>query len=242
MAAALLLIAVANGCGDGSSDPQPRSQLEKKAEQAEQRLRGKPSDTRFLLATMGAWIAAGNDWLSKVNTREQPVPSTASEDYEAGLRAWNDYLKQTRGEAQVDDAEQAGGTYFKLVEIGSTDPDEAEANAAGAAKAQKIAVKHEPSLYTLSNLAIYEYFNDEIAAGNRAAHEAAAGLPRVGANGSIGRRDVIGQLNEYRERGEKFVARVRRGAKELAESGEEELETPIKGYGAPSGINGYEPE
>lgn len=90
----------------------------------------------------------------------------------------------------------------------------------------------------LSNLATYEYFNGEFAAGDRAAKAAAA---EVTEPGDLEPRDVIGQLNEYKERGEKFVARVKRGAEELEETGEEELENPIKGYGAPAGINGYEP-
>jgi hypothetical protein len=218
----------------GGSTPRPLSPLERKAQQVERRLARNPEDKQQLLATMQAWIEAGNNRLSATEYRTHPIPSAVSEDFKAGLRAWNRYLKQTGGEADAEIAELASGTFFQLVEIGSTDPGEAEANAAGAARAQRIAGKQQPTLYTLSNLATYQYFNGEYAAGDRSARGAAADVDK--------RPDIVfEQLDAYRERAEKFRRRLKRGAEELRESGEEELETPIKGYGSAAGINGYEP-
>jgi ribonuclease HI len=219
---------------DGGSSPRPRSALERQAERAEGQLATDHEDKKLLLAVMQAWIEAGNDRLSKVDTRTQPIPSAVSEDFGAGLRAWNHYLRQTGGKAGADIAELAGDTFFKLVEIGSTDPSEAEANAAGAARALRIAGKLRPTLYTLSNLAVYEYFDGEYAAGDRAAEGAAADIRKSES------KSVIEQLDEYRERAERFNRRVKRGTETLRESDEAKLPVPIKGYGSPAGLNGVE--
>jgi len=237
-----LLWAITAGSDDQSSSKRITSPLEKQAVRVEKQLAEDPGDEKLLLATMTAWIGAGSVWFEENGGSDRPIPSTVPEDYRAGLRAWNRYLRQTGGEASTDNAEYAGAAFFSLVEIGSTDPSEAQANAAGAARALRIACKHERNLLNLSNLASYEYFNGEFAAGDRAAREAAAGLPPPKGKNSFGPGDAISQLNGYKERGEKFVARVKRGARALEESGEEELETAIKGYGSAAGINGYEPE
>jgi hypothetical protein len=235
--AGALVWAITAGSDSPSTSQRVATSLEKKAVRVEKRLAKNPDDEKLLLATMHAWITAGSSWFENFNPAEQPIPSTVPADYRAGMRAWDRYLSQTGGEASVDNAEYAGAAFFSLVEIGSTDPSEAEANAAGAARALRIACRHERNLYNLSNLATYEYFNGEIAVGNEAAKQAAGDTSEAGVKSS----EVIGQLSEFRERGEKFVARVKRGKEELQESGDEELETPIKGYGAPAGINGYEP-
>lgn len=160
------------------------------------------------------------------------MPVFTNESADGPLETWNRYLQQTDGEAGANIAELAGETFFKLVEIGTTNPSEAAANAAGAARALRIAGRQRPTLYTLSNLAVYEYFNGEYAAGDRAAMGAAEDIAKAQSKG------VIAQLDEYRERSETFVRQVRRGARKLRESGEEELSSPIKGYGSPAGING----
>jgi hypothetical protein len=232
---ALLLSLGAFDTSDSSSDSLPPSADERRAERVEAHSVAAPHDRKRLLATMRAWIEAGDDRLSRIDTRTQPIPSAVSEDLKAGLRAWNRYLRQTGGKAGADAAELAGYAFFQLVEIGSREPSEAEANAAGAARALRIAGRQRPTLFTLSNLAIHEYFNGEYAAGDRAARGAAADIKKSES------KSVIEQLDEYRERAERFRGRLKRGAEELRESGEEELDAPIKGYGAPAGINGYEP-
>ena len=110
------------------------------------------------------------------------------------------------------EAELAGYVYFQLVEIGSTDPVEAKANAAGAARAFQIAVKEHHELSALSNLAAFQYFNGELAVGDRTAREAAKEVPKSQA------WVVEEQLGEERKRAEKFLSRVKRGAEELEET------------------------
>jgi hypothetical protein len=234
-----LLWVLTAGSDGPSQAPRAASPQEKKAVRLEKQLAQSPEDEKLQLRTMRAWIRAGADQLEGIYLRGgEPIPDAVAEDDEAGLKVWNDYLEQAGDEANPEAAEMAGVVYFQLVEIGSKDPSKAKANAASAVRAQKIVCKHEPILYTLSDLAIYQYFNGEYAAGDRAARKAAAEESQPG---GLEPQDVIGQLNEYKERGEKFVARVKQGFKTLEETGEEELETPIKGYGSHAGINGYEP-
>jgi hypothetical protein len=225
----------------GSDNPNAKaratSPLEKKAVKIEEQVAADPQNEKLLITAIRTRIRAGADKLEAIEPRTQPIPGAVPEDYKAGLRAWTHYLKRTDGEATARLAETISVTYFQLVEIGSSRPAEATANAAGAVRAQKIVCVHAPSLYTFSNLATYRYFNGEYATGDKAAREAVADASEAGWNV----RDVVSQLNEYKERGEKFVARVKRGFESLEETGEDELETPIKGYGAPAGLNGYEP-
>lgn len=232
--AILLLTSGSADSGGRNSSHRAASPFEKHLEQIEKRLAKSPDDKKALLALMRIWIKAGNNRLGKVaNTATEPIPSAVSEDFRAGLRAWNRYLK-AGGEANVNSAEVASGTYFQLVEIGSRNLAEVESNAAGAARAQRIAGQLRPNLFTLSNVAVYDYFNGEFAAGDKAAKGAAADVTPKEAKG------VEVELDEYRERGEKFTKRVRRAAELLRESGQEQLPTPLKGYGSPAGINGGE--
>ena len=233
--------ATADSTGQGGANHRVPTLFEKRAAKLEGRLAERPEDKRLLLAVMRAWMAAGSDQVSEVRFSGKPFPSAVSEDFESGLRAWNRYLQRTGGKASVEIAEQAGGAFFDLVEIGSEDPAQATANAAGAVRALRIACRQKGELFNLSNLAIYEYFNGEMAAGDKTAGEAAASVAHQKGEGAITPAEVIEQLDEYKARGEKFVQRVKRGTRALEESGEEELEAPIKGYGSPAGINGYEP-
>lgn len=243
-AAAVLLIGaalfwiIAAGSSDDVPDHRPTSVEEKSAQRIEGRLAQEPHNKKLLLRTMYAWVGAGATRLENRGFDVKSAFYPVAIDYGIGLRAWDRYLAETGGEATRDDAEYAGAAFFSLVEIGSRNPVEAAANAAGAARALRIACRHGGELFNLSNLASYEYFNGAYARGDRAARLAAADVAEPG---GLEPDEVIGQLNEYKERGEKFVARVRRGERELEESGEEELDYTIKGYGAPAGINGYEP-
>jgi hypothetical protein len=238
---AFLWVLTSGSDGPGPAQ-RPTSPKERKAVRIEKRFDQDPTAEARLLAAMNVWTGAGGERFERLDSTEKPIsiPDPIVEDLEAGMQAWSDYLEQSNGKPGRDVAELAGATYFQLLEIGSTDPSQATANAASAVRAQKIVCEHEPILYTLSDLAIYHYFNGEYAAGDKAAKKAAASALEEEA--AIKPQGVIDQLNEYKERGEKFVARVRHGFETLDETGEEELKTPIKAYGAPAGINGYEPE
>lgn len=235
-AAFLLLIAGRDGSGDAGSEKRPTTRLERQAERVERRLLANPNDPRLLLATMRGWIEAGNDILYEVDFDTQPIPAAASEDYRDGLRAWDRYLKLT-GEGRVgpEVAEHAGDTYFRLVEIGSMDLGELEADAAKAARALLIAGRYKRTTFTLSNAAIYAWFAGQFAAGDRAARGAIAdaGPDSAGA--------VRTSLETSRERAVFFRGQLKRAAEKLEESGEELLDEPLRGYLASVGINQEDP-
>lgn len=209
------------------------SPLEEKAERVERQLQRQPRSKKLLLAAFSAWAAAGNDRLSQRQT--VAVPSAVAEDLRASVHAWNRYLRLTGGKADPGVAEAAAGIFFQLVEIGSVNLKEIESNTAGAARAGRIAGAQRPTLYTLSNVATYEYFNGDFAAGDRAAAGAEADLEDKALAGLVEK-----QLDEYRERGVRFRRRLERAAQVQRESGERRLRASVKGFGSPAGINGTE--
>lgn len=230
-----LLWVAATGSDEPGAGERATSLDEREAVRIERRLDADPTNKALLAATIEAWMVAGADQLYKIDSHTQPIPDAVVEDYEAGLRVWPRYLRQADDEVGTDVAETIGRTLFQLVEIGSTDPATVTRYAADAVRAQKIVGEQAPNLLTLTNLGTYQYFNGEYAAGDRTTERA---LPHIRKE----ERDTIAIIMEQtRERGERFVARVERGFRTLEETGEEELGSPIKGYGSPAGVNSYEP-
>jgi hypothetical protein len=236
IAGTLVWVITANSGGPEAAK-RATSPPERKAVRIEKRLAGDPIDTALRAALMKAWIGAGTERFEHLDLFYKPiqVPDAVVEDYESGLSAWNEYLRQTDGEASAYLGGVAAVIFFQLVEIGSTDPGVATANAAGAVRAERIVSKHDPNSHTLSELAIYQYFNGESAAGDETAKRALKVSEKP-------IRDAIRESIEgSKERAEKFAARLKRGFKTLEETGDDELDQPIKGYGSAAGINGYEP-
>ena len=131
--------------------------------------------------------------------------------------------------------QQAGNTYFTLLEVGSRDLREIEADSAGAARALRIAGRLRPILFTLSNTAIYAYFNGEFAAGDRAARAAAADAPEQTV--ATARRQLAG----YRERAKFFRDQLRRATAELHRTGDDLLAKPLKAYRDALSLNKEDP-
>lgn len=240
VAAAALLLIVQPFSGDdassdrpsrASSDRLPRTPYEKRAEEIEKQLSENPKNERLLHTTTTAWIAAGNNKIRRTRFEGQLRPAGIRRDFKAGLRAWNRYLQRTGGEADANLAEQAGDSFFKLMEIGSRNLTEIEANAAGAARALRIAGRHLPTLFTLSNVAINEYFNGEFAAGDKAARGAAADVSKAQAKG------VIVELREYRELAELFRGQLKQSMEQLRATGAKQLSEPLKAYASSTGLN-----
>jgi len=236
VAAVFILVARPFDGGDSSAKALPPTPLERGAERIERRLAKDPEDPKLLLAAMRTWFGAGYNRISEARNAYRPFPYAVTADLKTGLRAWEAYLRQTGGEASVENAEFAGGVYVSLLELGSKDVADIEANAAEAARALRIASRHRQDLYTLSNVAVYDYLNGEYAAGSRAEREAAATFDAP-ARAAI----VIEQLDAYRERAETFRGLLRKAATELRESGDEELGEPLKAYVASGGLNEEDP-
>jgi hypothetical protein len=184
---------------------------------------------------MLAWIAAGNESIDKAHLGSQPLPFTVQRDFHFGLRVWRRYLRQTGGEADAKIAEAAASSAFRLMELGSTGLGEIEAEAAEAARSGRIAGRHQPTLLTLSNVAIYEYFNGEFAAGDRTARRAAATVPPAT------RKEVLADLNESREFAEFFRGQLERAADELRRTGAEALPEPLKAFANAADLNTEKP-
>ncbi len=92
--------------------------------------------------------------------------------------------------------------------------EEAETNVEEAAAAQQIAAEAQPSVGTLTTLAIYEYYADNFAAGDKAAAQASAKVPKAEA------KEVKKQMAEFRARGKAFEnaeGRIRQTRKETAQ-------------------------
>jgi hypothetical protein len=222
--------------GNSSAERLPPTPLEKKAKRIERRIAREPEDPKLLIASMRVWIGAGNDRVFKAREASRPFPYAVVEDFKAGLQAWRAYLRQTGGEAKVDNAELAAGTYVNLLELGSTDIAEIESNAAGAARAEQIAGRQRQNLYTLSNVAVYDYLNGEYGAGNKAEREAAAIFDEPSRA-----KIVTEQLDAYRERAETFRKLLKQAAAEARESDDGQLQEPLKAYVASGGLNEEDP-
>jgi hypothetical protein len=197
--------------------------LDERVERLEQRLAADPENEQLLLELTRAQISAGNSQIELVAEGETPtVSSEAREDFEAASQSWNRYLKQA-AEPNPTAAQLVAGTFFRLAES-STSLLDAQEHVARAAKAQRIAAQERPNLGSLSTLAIYEYFDSEFAAGDRATRRAAALTPSKAEAKSIEK-----QMAEYRQRAKQFAKQLQQLAKAQSEAAKEQLQNPLGG-------------
>jgi hypothetical protein len=236
VAGVILVLSLVPLGSDPKANPRPLSPSERKAKRMEERLAAKPSDRKLQLATFDAWVEAGGQRLTEIDVEIEPIPAAVREDLEAGLRIWDRYLEQTEGKAGADIAETAGEVSFELAEIGSRDPADLEADVARAAKALQIAGRQRHTLYTLSNVSVYAYYNGEYARGNIAAKGAASGFKKKSR-----RAIVFEQLDFYRGNAKVFRRLLRQANAELDETGDELLEKPLKAYSGQAGLNKDDP-
>ena len=221
---------IASIIGNSSSTNSATKVFDEQAERIEGRLAKSPDDEQLLLALTRARINAGNSQIETTSETEVPtVTPEARDDFEAASQAWNRYLKQAGDEPSATGAQLVAATFFRLAEAGSTSLGEVEENVTKAAKAQRIAAEQQPSLGSLSTLAIYEYFSGNFASGDKATKEAAA-LSSSKAEA----KSIEKQLAEYRKRGEKFQEGAKKAAKVEQSAGKEALQNPFGGLGGGS--------
>lgn len=210
--------------GNSTSEGSAAKVYEEQAERIETRLAKDPTDEGLLLALTRARIGAGN---AEVETNETTgavtVPISARRQLEAAGESWSRYLKQAEGEPSATAAQLVAQTYFRLAES-STGVAEAAEYVAKGAKAQGLAVEQQPSLGSLSTLAIYQYFNGEFAAAEKTTKEAAAK-----ASSKAEGKTIENQLAEYRKRGEEFAKQKKEIEKAEKEAGKEKLANPFGG-------------
>jgi hypothetical protein len=205
----------------------PAQVLDEQAERIEAKLRTEPDNPDLLLALVRARAAGGNAGTETSTETGLPfLTPEGREDLVAATVAWNRYLKAT-GEPNPSGALLVAAGYFSLAES-SASLEETEANLEGAVKAQRIVAGARPSVGAFTNLAIYEYFANDFAAGDTAARQAEAKAPKNE------RKTVKEQLAEYRQRGKSFEAQKNEFAQVEKEQGKEALQNPLGGLGGGS--------
>ena len=214
------------GIGGESGSTSATSALDDQAERVEQRLRANPEDEALLLALSRARITAGSTLLeTDPETGVSIVSPEARAEFEKGLQAWDEYVKSAEGEPNAIVAQMAARAHFNLAETSGT-LSEIEASIESAAAAQALAAKSQPSVNTLSTLAIFEYFNGNFAAADAAVKQAAKSAPSKSTA-----KQVEKQLAAYRKRGKEWQKQRQKLAKEQSKRGREELEGGFEGLG-----------
>lgn len=203
---------------------------EERIDRIEARLAKEPENEELLLALLRAQFGAGN---ANVDGESGSMSVEAVNDLNDGLDTWAVYLNQAGGEPNANAALLVAGTAFALAERGSSTIDEVQSNVTRAVEAQRIAAKQQPSVGAFSTLAIYEYFDGNQAAGDKAKKEAVALAPAKAEKEGIEK-----QLAQLRSRGAKFNKEAEQASKALGQAdGGEQLQNPF-GLGPPGGVTG----
>jgi len=234
MGASLFLVVgpfnIANLIGGGTTSETAKVLVER-AERTEEKLLREPDNPALLLSLTRSRVAAGNAQTEiDPQTGAPLVDATALESFDKATEAWNRYLTQTE-HPNPSGAQLMATTFFTLAQT-SSGIEAIDESLANAARAQRIAAEAQPSVGTLTNLAIYEYFNGNFAGGNKAGKEAEAKAPASQV------KQIEEQLAEYRQRGKSWENEKKRVAKLEKEQGKESLENPFGGFGGGSGLGG----
>ncbi len=235
MGASLFLVvgpfSIGNLIGGGTTTSAAKV-LQEQAERTEQKLRREPESETLLLALTRERISAANS-LTEVNSETGETESTPEglQELERGVEAWGSYLKQTK-EPRPNSALLVSQGYFSLA-LASESFEEAIENLESAAKTQRIAAEAQPTINSLTTLAIYEYYAGNFAAGDKATAEAEAKAP-----GKAEAKEIGKQMAEYRKRGKGIQEQKKKIEKEEAKSGKERLQNPLGGLSGSTGSLG----
>jgi hypothetical protein len=227
MGASLFLVVgpfnIANIAGNGSSTSASQV-LDEQAERIERKLRAQPDDEALLGVLTRTRITAGNA-LTEVSpeTGAKVVSPEARQEFEQASAAWQGYLKQANSVSAPIASLMAAG-YFTLAEVAPSF-EEAEENVAEGAAAQNLAAEAQPTVNSLTTLAIYQYFAGNFKAGDEAAKKAEAKAPKAEA------KEVKKKMAEFRARGKAFEKQKQEFAKQEKEKGKESLQNPFGGLG-----------
>lgn len=213
--------------GGGSSNAE--DVFEEQAERIEGRLAKDPTNEALLLALTRTRISAGNAQTEIDPQTGAPgaPPPEASIDFNQALLAWKRYLKEAGDEPNPAAAQLVAQTFFSLAEKGSFTLGAIESNTRTAAEAQRIAAAERPNVGSLSSLAIYEFFNGNFAAGDKAMKRAAALAPT-----KAEAQNIEKQLVAFRKRGQQYVKSLEQFAKAEQKSGQEQLQNPFGPLGS----------
>jgi len=228
MGASLFLVVgpfnIGNLINGGSSANSAAKVLDEQAERIEQKLARNPNDEALLLSLTRTRIAAANA-LTEVNPETGATVATVEgkEELERATEAWNRYLKQSN-EPSPSAALLVARAYFTLAETATLE--DATINVRKAAETQRIAAEAHPTINSLTNLAIDEYFAGNFAAGDQAAKQAEAKAGTAAA-----KKEVRTSMAEYRKRGKEIDKERQEIAKAEKGQSKERLESPFSGLG-----------
>jgi hypothetical protein len=220
------------GLGGGGSSTSAAEVLQEQAQRTEQKLRKNPEDEALLLALTRAHIGAANA-LTEANSETGLTTFTPEgrQELERGIESWQSYLKQAK-EPKASAALLVSRSYFGLAES-ATSLEETIDNIAAAAKTQRIAAEAQPTINSLTTLAIYEYYSGNFAAGDKAVKEAEGKAPS-----KAEAKEISKQMTEYRKRGKAFEAQRKEIVKEEKKVGKERLQNPLGGLAGTTGTLG----
>jgi hypothetical protein len=206
--------------------------LNEQAERTEAKLRRDPTNEALLLSLTRTRIAASKS-ATEVNPETGGTVFTVEgrEELNRAAEAWSRYLKRTK-EPNPSTALLMAGTYFSLAEIAGS-LEEAATSVGKAAATQRIAAEAQPTVNSLTTLAIYEYYSGDFAAGDKATKEATALVPAKSEA-----KEVQKQMAEFRQRGKAFQAQKKEIAKQEGTQRKEALENPLGGLGGAGGSLG----
>jgi hypothetical protein len=232
MGASLFLVVgpfnIGNLVGNGSSTSAAKV-LQEQAEKTEQKLRLEPENESLQLALARQRITAANS-LTEINSETGATLYTpeGKQELERGLEAWTAYKQQTK-EPKASAALLASRGYFGLAEA-SGSLEEVVENVNRAADAQRLGAELQPTVNSLTTLAIYEYYAGDFAAGDKAVREAEAKVSKSEA------KQIEKQMAQFRKNGKAFEAQKKVFAKEAKKQGKERLQNPLGGLGGSTGI------
>jgi hypothetical protein len=232
MGASLFLVVGPFGIGDllgGGGTTSGAKILNEQAERTEAKLRKDPTNEALLLSLARTRIAASKS-ATEVNPETEATVFTVEghEELNRAAEAWTRYLKLTK-EPNPSTALLMSGTYFSLAET-SAGLEEASANVKKAAATQRIAAEAQPTVNSLTTLAIYEYYSGDFAAGDKATKEAKALVPAKSEA-----KEVQKQMAEFRQRGKAFQKQKQELVKQEGSQRKEALENPLGGLSGSTG-------
>jgi hypothetical protein len=232
MGASLFLVVgpfnLGNLVGNGSTTDAAKV-LQEQAQKTEEKLVQEPENEDLMVALTRSRLSAANS-LTEVNpeTGEPLYTPEGRQELQRGIDAWNAYLKQTK-EPKASVALLVSQGYFGLAQT-SPSFEEAIENVNGAAKTQRIAAEAQPTINSLTTLAIYEYYAGDFAAGDKAVKEAEAKAASKAEAKEIGK-----QMAGARKNGEALETQKKQIEKEEKKRGKERLENPLGGLSGSSG-------
>jgi len=221
MGGGLLLFGIGGGGGGGildavgltdSSGGSGSANFDDQISAAEKRAAANPKDPSAQLGLVRIHVTAGTAAQDVDSDTQQRVPTDEStQEFQKAADAWDAYLKLDPNKVDFGAASLMAKAYVSLAETSTTAP-EALSNIEQAAKAQAIVAEQQPSQGSYSQLAIYEYFAGDTAAGDAAAKKAAAAVDPSQA------KALQQQLAQFKTAAAKFQQQIKAAEKQAKQS------------------------